>query len=43
MSRAALEIENMALRSQLAIYQQQTLNHKLPKPRTTLAFRQLSE
>ena len=41
MSRAVLEIENMALRSQLAIYQQQTLNCKIPKPRPTPAFRQL--
>jgi hypothetical protein len=41
MSRAALEIENIALRSQLAIFQQQVLNHKIPKPRPTPAFRQL--
>jgi hypothetical protein len=41
MSRAALEIENLAFRSQLAVYQQQTLNHKIPKPRITPAFRQL--
>jgi transposase InsO family protein len=41
MSRAALELENLALRSQLAIYHQQILNHKTPKPRPTPAFRQL--
>ena len=41
MSRTALEIENIALRSQLAIYQQQTLNHKIPRPQITPAFRQL--
>jgi putative transposase len=41
MSHAALEIENIALRSQLAIFQQQTLNHKIPKPRPTPAFRRL--
>ena len=41
MSRATLETENIALRSQLALYQQQTLNHKIPKPQTTPAFRQL--
>lgn len=40
-SRAALELENLALRSQLALYQQQTLTHKIPKPRSTPAFRQL--
>jgi hypothetical protein len=41
MSRAALELENMALRSQLAIFQQQVLNHKRPRPQPTPAFRQL--
>jgi transposase InsO family protein len=40
-SRAALEIEIIALRSQLALYQEQTLNHKISKPRPTPAFRQL--
>jgi hypothetical protein len=30
MSRAALEIENLALRSQLALYQQRELNYKYP-------------
>ena len=40
-SRAALEMEIFALRSQLALFQQQTLNHKIPKPRPTPAFRQL--
>jgi hypothetical protein len=41
MSRAALELEIIALRSQLAIFQQQLLNHKIPKPHPTPAFRQL--
>ncbi|HEX3043984.1 MAG TPA: integrase, partial [Bacillota bacterium] len=41
MSRATLEIENLALRSQLALYQQRELNHKRPKPHITPAFRQL--
>ena len=40
-SRAALEIEILALRSQLSIFQQQIINRKLPKPRPTPAFRQL--
>jgi transposase InsO family protein len=40
-SRTALEIEVIALRSQLALYQEQTLNHKISKPRPTPAFRQL--
>ena len=40
-SRIALEIENIALRSQLALFQQQVLNYKIPKPQTTPAFRQL--
>jgi putative transposase len=40
-SHAFLELENIALRSQLSLYQQQLLNHKLPKPRPTPAFRQL--
>ena len=41
MSRASIEIENQALRSQLTLFQQQLLNHKIPKPQTTPAFRQL--
>ena len=41
MSRASIEIENQALRSQLALFQQQMLNHKIPKPQPTPAFRQL--
>lgn len=40
-SHIALEFEIIALRSQLALYQQQELNRKIPKPRTTPAFRQL--
>ena len=41
-SRPALEMEILALRSQLSLYQQQTLNHhKPPKPRPTPVFRQL--
>lgn len=40
-SHIALHIEIIALRSQLALYQQQELNRKTPKPRTTPAFRQL--
>ena len=40
-SRLALEMEILALRSQLSIFQQQIINRKLPKPRTTPAFRQL--
>jgi hypothetical protein len=39
MSRAALEIENIALRSQLALYQQQALSNKIPKSQPTPAFR----
>jgi putative transposase len=41
MSRASLEMENIALRSQLALFQQQTLNHKIHRPRPTPAFRRL--
>jgi putative transposase len=41
MSRTALELENIALRNQLAVFQQQTLNHKILKPRPTLSFRRL--
>jgi putative transposase len=40
-SRTALEMEILALRSQLSIFQQQIINHKLPKPRPTPVFRQL--
>ena len=40
-SRAALEMEILALRSQLSIFQQQIINRKLPKPRPTPVFRQL--
>ena len=40
-SRTVLEIEIIALRSQLSLYRQQSLNHKLPKPRPTPVFRQL--
>ena len=40
-SRTALEMEILALRSQLALFQQQTLNHKIPKPKPTPAFRRL--
>ena len=40
-SRLALEIEILALRSQLSIFQQQIINHKLPKPRQNPTFRQL--
>ncbi len=40
-SRLALEMEILALRSQLSIFQQQIINRKLPKPRPTPAFRQL--
>jgi hypothetical protein len=39
-SDATLEIENIALLSQLSFVQQQALNHKTPKPRPTPAFRQ---
>ena len=41
MSRHALVIENLALRSQLAIYQQQVFAKKRPKGLPTPAFRQL--
>ncbi len=41
MSRSALELENQALRSQLALFQHQVLNHTISKPRPTPAFRQL--
>ncbi|HBF36113.1 MAG TPA: integrase [Firmicutes bacterium] len=41
MSDLAKDIEIIALRSQLSLYQQQSINHKLPKPRPTPAFRQL--
>jgi hypothetical protein len=41
MSRVSIEIENQALRSQLALFQQQVLNLKIPKPHPTPAFRQL--
>ena len=40
-SRAALEMEILVLRSQLSLYQQQSINHKISKPRPTPAFRQL--
>jgi hypothetical protein len=40
-SRITLEIEIMALRSQLALFQQQVLESKIPKPRPIPAFRQL--
>ena len=40
-SRITLELEIMALRSQLTIFQQQVLNNKIPKPKSTPAFRQL--
>jgi hypothetical protein len=31
MSRSSIEIENQTLRSPLALSQQKTLNHKIPK------------
>ncbi len=40
-SHATLELENIALRSQLALFQQQTLNYKISKPKPTPAFRRL--
>ena len=40
-SRLTLEFEILALRSQLAVFQEQVLNHKLPKPKPTPTFRQL--
>jgi transposase InsO family protein len=36
-----LRLENLALRSQLAIYQQQQTNKKISKPRVNIVFRQL--
>lgn len=41
MSRAALELKLLAANSQLSIAYQKILNHKIPKPRPTPAFRQL--
>ncbi len=41
MSRQALTIENLALRSQLALYGHEVLSHKRPKRLPTPAFRQL--
>lgn len=38
---STLKQENIALRSQLALFQQQILNHQCPKPKPTPAFRQL--
>jgi putative transposase len=40
-SRATLIQENLALRSQLALFQHQVLSGKRPKPKTTRAFCQL--
>jgi len=36
-----LVLENLALRSQLSVFQQQSLNHKISKPHVNPAFRQL--
>ena len=38
-SRRTLILENLALRSQLALFEQQVLSGKRPKPQPTLAFR----
>ena len=40
-SKDKILLENVALRSQLALYQCQMVNHKIPKPRTTNQFRRL--
>ena len=40
-SRIAKDLEIIALRSQLSLMQEQILNHKIPKPKPTPAFRQL--
>lgn len=40
-SRQTLIVENIALRSQLALFDSQVLSGKRPKPRATPAFRQL--
>ena len=41
MSSSAKNLEILALRSQLALFQQQVINKKRPKPRGTVAFKQL--
>ena len=41
MSTIAQAIEITALRSQLSLFQEQVLNHKIPKPKPTPAFHQL--
>ena len=41
MSDMDKDMEILALRSQLSLIQQQILNHKMPKPRFTPAYRQL--
>jgi len=41
MSDMQKDLEILALRSQLAVLQQQLLNHKIPKPRLTNSFRRL--
>jgi hypothetical protein len=40
MSDLAKDLEILALRSQLSIFQQEIINHKSTKPRFTHAFRQ---
>jgi RNA polymerase subunit RPABC4/transcription elongation factor Spt4 len=40
-SSIAKDLEIIALRSQLSLMQEQILNHKIPKPKPTPAFRQL--
>lgn len=40
-STQAIKLENIALRSQLALYIQRYEKEKLPKPKPTQAFRQL--
>ncbi len=41
MTSTAKNLEILALRSQLSLYQQQVVNKKRPKPRCTPVFRQL--
>jgi len=41
MTNVAKDLEILALRSQLSIFQQEIINHKIKKPRFTPAFRQL--
>jgi hypothetical protein len=41
MSRTSIGMENLALRSQIALYQRVNINKKQPKPRPDVLFRLL--